>query len=239
MNIILYKNTLYNTKVLYNDVNTKTFIDGFIVVCSMTSDDKIVVNNYGFNQYNYTVDLQNENYNELKENSFYELERFLNDFKDYKGKIILEMIGAPNIVGKPNKNYDFVMRLKEVISNYKNLNLYICSAYDDIIVYIAKELNNVKKGMAVDEKNLNYYDLDFYIAPSRMLDTKIVVQQLKSNKEMMFVLQSSEETIPLVDKFKKENYLFDGISSQTANKLLSVITEAPSVVNIVFNSKKN
>lgn len=239
MNIVLYKNTLYNTKALNDELNTNNLIDGFFVVCLMTSDGKIIVNNYGFAKGNYTMNFQNENYNELKENSFYELDKFLNDFKDYKGKIILELEGTPNIVGKPNKNFEFVMRLKEITNNYKNLNLYICSAYDDIIVYISRELTNFKKGMSVDEKNLNYYDLDFYIAPARMLDTQIVHQQLKMNKEMMFILEFSEEIMPFTSKLKDAKYLFKDIDTPYYSDLLSIITDAPQVINIVLNSKKD
>lgn len=239
MNIVLYKDTLYNTKSLYDEVNSYEFLEGFVLAATITNDDKIIVYNLAYNISSYIENLQTENYNDLKSNSFYEMEDFLKAFKDYKGKIIINLIGAPNVVGKPNKNYTFVLNLKKIISNYKDLDLYICSTYDDIITYIDKDLSDVKKGMFVYEGNLNYYDVDFYLMPSRMLDTKVVVQQLKKNKEMMFMLESSEDIISVVDKFKRTVHLFEGMDKKSCSKQLFIVTNSPRVINIVLNCKKD
>ena len=239
MNIVLYKDTLYNTKSLYDEVNSYDFLEGFVLAATITNDDKIIVYNLAYNISSYIENLQTENYNDLKSNSFYEMEDFLKAFKDYKGKIIINLIGAPNVVGKPNKNYTFVLNLKKIISNYKDLDLYICSTYDDIITYIDKDLSDVKKGMFVYEGNLNYYDVDFYLMPSRMLDTKVVVQQLKKDKEMMFMLESSEDIISVVDKFKRTVHLFEGMDKKSCSKQLFIVTNSPRVINIVLNCKKD
>ena len=239
MNIVLYKDTLYNTKSLYDEVNSYEFLEGFVLAATITNDDKIIVYNLAYNISSYIENLQTENYNDLKSNSFYEMEDFLKAFKDYKGKIIINLIGAPNVVGKPNKNYTFVLNLKKIISNYKDLDLYICSTYDDIITYIDKDLSDVKKGMFVYEGNLNYYDVDFYLMPSRMLDTKVVVQQLKKDKEMMFMLESSEDIISVVDKFKRTVHLFEGMDKKSCSKQLFIVTNSPRVINIVLNCKKD
>ena len=233
MNIVLYKDTLYNTKSLYDEVNSYEFLEGFVLAATITNDDKIIVYNLAYNISSYIENLQTENYNDLKSNSFYEMEDFLKAFKDYKGKIIINLIGAPNVVGKPNKNYTFVLNLKKIISNYKDLDLYICSTYDDIITYIDKDLSDVKKGMFVYEGNLNYYDVDFYLMPSRMLDTKVVV------KEMMFMLESSEDIISVVDKFKRTVHLFEGMDKKSCSKQLFIVTNSPRVINIVLNCKKD
>ena len=46
MNIILYKDTLYGAKQLYDEVDSYNFLDGIILSATMTKDDKIIVYNF-------------------------------------------------------------------------------------------------------------------------------------------------------------------------------------------------
>lgn len=239
MNIILYKDTLYGAKQLYDEVDSYNFLDGIILSATMTKDDKIIVYNFLYNPYASVQSIQKESYNELKANVFYEISEFFEIFKNYKGKLIINLHGVPNIIGHPNRNYKFVLKLRDIIKKYNQINLYICSSYDDVITYIIKELENIKKGMVVFEGNLNYYDVDYYVVPSRMFDTKIVAQQLKLNKEIMLTLESTEEIISIIDKFKENYYLFDGMSKKQTEDLLHIVTKSPKVMDIVLSSKKN
>lgn len=239
MNIILYKDTLYNTQELHNEVTSNDTLNGFVLTASMTKDEKIIVYNFASNTNAYTNNIQNENLNVLKENSFVEIQDFLKYFTSYKGKIIINLIGYPDLITKPNKNEIFVRKMKKILDMYPHLNIYICSAYDDVITFINKYLdNNIKKGMLVYKGNLNYYDVDFYIIPYDMFDTKIVFQQLNLKKEIMIFLQFTEDIITLTDNLNSKKDLLSSISDVEANKLFHIVTNSPRVMDIVLNKTK-
>ena len=241
MNIVLYKDSLFNISELYNEVTTNNFIDGFMVSSSMTKDKKIIVYNFAGDTNTYIDDIQNTDLSTLKENTFIELNEFLNTFKNYKKKIIISLSGYLDLVDKPNRNEEFIKIFKGIIDNYPELDLYICSVYDDIITFIIRYLNNnnVKKGMIVYRGNLNYYDVDFYLTPSNMFDTRVIAQQLKLNKEIILILDNVELIVNIIDEFQKKEYLFNDLALSKSLNLLYISTKAPRVINAYLKSGQN
>ncbi len=232
MNIVLYKDTFYNSMEMYNELSTQEYLDGIIVSLSMTKDGIILVYNFSIEGSTYVRSVQNQNFNELKENSFQTLNDFLNLYKNCQKNIIFNLVGTPNQMDKPNRNEQFVKNFKEIIKNYTQLNLYVSSAYDDIITYIIKYLDNVKKGMLVYEGNLNYYDVDFYIVSDEIFDTEVVAQQIKFEKEIMIKLNSCDSIKNILDEFKKNKDLFD--STKNIEKSISILTKCPYTLSKVL-----
>lgn len=240
MNLILYKEGLYNSDELANEVETNEFLGGLIIGASMTKDNKIIVYNIATNNQVCINNIQNGFLEDLRKNCFVELDDFLYKFRNYKNKIIINLTGCPVLIDNPNKNEGFIIKIREVLNNYPHLNLYICSAYDDIITFINRYLNapNIKRGMIVYKGNLNYYDVNFYIIPNDMFDTEIVAQQMTLKKEIMLTFENGEDIVSIINKFKKSNYLFNNIEKNVAKNLLHIVTKAPRVMHTYLQNKK-
>lgn len=103
-----------------------------------------------------------------------------------------------------NNNYDFLVnKLCKILSEYKKLNIYVCSLNYNLIKEIAKKRINWKIGIIIGfgiNKKRMYNHLDFNLVSYNYLDRIDI-----SKKNFIFGVNKKKYLSDIIDKLKSNN----------------------------------
>lgn len=204
MKVIYYvtRNPNDVTKIIKEELNNDN-IDGFFIDITMNDNNiKIVNNTSGSNNINDLINLI-----ELTKSS--------------SKNLFLNLIGS-------DKNKIFVELISDIVNRYPNNNLYISSIDQEILYYLQRLIKYAKIGMVIDKNNLNYFDLDFYIFSTDLLNKDITTQQLKFNKEIGIIFDNPK---------KNSKNILDNLSGKSKtvkNNKIYLITDNPYLLSQII-----
>ena len=210
MMIIAHKSNLYNNKNFIEAVNNLEGLTGVMLDIVMTKDKKVLVFSRVTTNKITINTIQNNNLSELLYYDILSLDEALTMFKDFKGKIIINLIPLNEalLIDDYQKvvadNLNYTEEVKKVVSKYPSLNIYVCSSSYNLLYQITKIFVNNKKGVILDENSGSYIDVDFYIFIPSMLNEKIMREQLSLNKEVMIIMEDADD-ITIVLEFLEDN----------------------------------
>lgn len=210
MMIIAHKSNLYNNKNFIEAVNNLEGLTGVMLDIVMTKDKKVLVFSRVTTNKITINTIQNNNLSELLYYDILSLDEALTMLKDFKGKIILNLIPLNEalLIDDYQKvvadNLNYTEEVKKVVSKYPSLNIYVCSSSYNLLYQITKIFVNNKKGVILDENSGSYIDVDFYIFIPSMLNEKIMREQLSLNKEVMIIMEDADD-ITIVLEFLEDN----------------------------------
>ena len=210
MMIIAHKSNLYNNKNFIEAVNNLEGLTGVMLDIVMTKDKKVLVFSRVTTNKITINTIQNNNLSELLYYDILGLDEALTMLKDFKGKIILNLIPLNEalLIDDYQKvvadNLNYTEEVKKVVSKYPSLNIYVCSSSYNLLYQITKIFVNNKKGVILDENSGSYIDVDFYIFIPSMLNEKIMREQLSLNKEVMIIMEDADD-ITIVLEFLEDN----------------------------------
>ncbi len=210
MMIIAHKSNLYNNKNFIEAVNNLAGLTGVMLDIVMTKDKKVLVFSRVTTNKITINTIQNNNLSELQYYDILSLDEALSMLKDFKGKIIINLIPLNEalLIDDYQKvvadNLNYTEEVKKVVSKYPYLNIYICSSSYNLLYQITKIFVNNKKGVILDENSGSYIDVDFYIFIPSMLNERIMREQLSLNKEVMIIMEDADD-ITIVLEFLEDN----------------------------------
>ena len=210
MMIIANKSNLYNNKNFIEAVNNLEGLTGVMLDIVMTKDKKVLVFSRVTTNKITINTIQNNNLSELLYYDILSLDEALTMLKDFKGKIILNLIPLNEalLIDDYQKvvadNLNYTEEVKKVVSKYPSVNIYVCSSSYNLLYQITKIFVNNKKGVILDENSGSYIDVDFYIFIPSMLNEKIMREQLSLNKEVMIIMEDADD-ITIVLEFLEDN----------------------------------
>ena len=219
MMIIAHKSNLYNNKNFIEAVNNLEGLTGVMLDIVMTKDKKVLVFSKVTTNKITINTIQNNNLSELQYYDILSLDDALMMLKDFKGKIILNLIPLNEalLIDDYQKvvadNLNYTEEVKKIIDRYLYLNIYICSSSYNLLYQITKIFINNQKGVILDENSGSYIDVDFYIFIPSMLNEKIMKEQLKLNKEVMIIMEDADDIAIVLgflekNKTNKDNYQY-------------------------------
>lgn len=136
---------------------------------------------------------------------FIELNTYLQKLSEFKKRIILNIIPIDNTstdiisIQKENKNY--VNRIKEIVSNYNDLNFWYASTSTRMLYFLEQFFKNNCCGYYLSD-DLNYVDTCFYIFPKNKYNQEIITQQLVMGKYIYLLAKDSEELTFYINNIK-------------------------------------
>ncbi len=239
MAIFAYKNAVTNSVDFLNEVNKKEYINGFILHVTMTKDNKII----GYiptTAHLSTEVLQNSLLKDLESNSIIELKDILHKLKDFKKKIIIDVIPlfSPQLssetVDEINKrNWFYIESIKDILFSFQNQLLFLTSSNRNLVTYMQQQINFIKIGRSITPLDLNYQEADFFIIPATMLDATIFEQEIKKNRKIIVEMITIEDMV-LVHRFF-------GSDTERSNEALfhkiEFICSCPILFHSVFKEK--
>lgn len=220
MQIIAHKNNLYNNKDFINKVESDhQNLNGIMLDIIKTKDERLLVFS-PVSTNKTTIDtIQNNNLDEISYLDILTLEDALTILETFKEKILLNILPLNEAVviedhQKTVKNNEhYIELINNIISKYKNLNLYICSISHNLLYHIIRKIENVKYGVILSVNDSTYIDVDFYIFSPEMLKESILKQQLDLKKEVMIQMHDCDDmtnvTCFLMNTIKQKEIIKD------------------------------
>ncbi len=221
MNLIGYRGE-EALKTFLGELDQKDYLDGLFLNVAMTKDGVLVVTS-GENYPNHVIDLQNQNLSEMPSESVVPLEEALRLLGNTQKLIFLHLMA----VYRPYSDIDLneIIRLNEVylaevermVTMYPVLYLYLCSMNHYFLRVLKEKQGNYSVGVIMEEGNLNFIDVDFYITGASMVNPSIFQMLLSNQKEIYVSLNRCQEMANLMeyygmDVFSRADPLFSKLS---------------------------
>lgn len=240
MRIIAHKNMQQDYVMFLNNSINNPRIEGINLDILMTKDKQIVVYTPNENLISTIESIQSNLYENLNTSEAPLLENVLNKISNNKKKIIINLL--PIITPPKNEeelfsitrlNEEYVSRFNQIIDKFKLEDLYVCSAYDNLVFQIRKLKRNYKVGLIVSNLSSNYIDVDFYIFTINMINRTIINQQLLYNKEVMLYILNCNDMDRAMKEFYKDTIFTN--SMQIAFNKIYFINNYPDIFWQLFN----
>ena len=241
MQIISYKNNITSFRTFFDTAIKNDYINGLSVPIIKTRDNQIIVFDDNMGNGTSTEILQNSTVNDLQETTIFTLDSMLTALNANKFNkriilnvypLILPILSNETIQYVNNQNILYIETIKNVINNYPNLNISLCSVNTNLLQEIKRQFINYQLGLIVDPNNPIYVDVNFYILNPIMLDEVILRDELNRGHEVMISITTGDD-LSMVYSFFKENStpIRDDILLK-----LTLITGYPQVLNRTFQN---
>lgn len=210
MMIIAHKSNLYNNKNFIEFVNTWEGLTGVMLDIVMTKDKKVLIFSRVTTNKITINTIQNNNLEELTYYDILTLEDALSMLKDFKGKIIINLLPLnealliEDYAKVVSNNLSYTNEVKKIIDKFPNLNIYVSSSSYNLLYQIIKLFPNRKKGVILNEDSGSYINVDFYIFAPNILNEVIMAEQLSIGKEVMIITDDADD-ISVVINFLEKN----------------------------------
>lgn len=196
MKIIAQKDNTYNMEQFLRNATGKEYLDGLYFDVIQTKDGRIIVFNVIFDNEAAIKNIQESTYSTLLQSEVVTLEQLLSSLNNiWKKKIILNLvplitptISDQNIQMINRRNELYVNRVLEITNKFLNMDLRMSTESIAILYFLRAKERKRKLGIILNPQSLGYVDVDFYIVKPLMFDVKILEEQLRIGKEVIFQL---------------------------------------------------
>lgn len=222
LKIIAQKDNTYNFEEFLRNAINEEYLDGLYFDIVQTQDGKIIVFNTVLNNEATIKNIQESNYSTLLQSKVVTLERLLSSLNNiWKKKVILNLIplitpaiNDQNIKMINSKNEAYVDRVVSITNQFLNMDLRMSTESVAILYFLRQKVKVRKLGIILNPQSLGYIDVDFYIVKPLMFDVKILEEQLRLGKEVIFQLDNVYDINYMITNRISKN--FNGTEEQIA-----------------------
>jgi len=236
MKIIAHKNAQQDYYTFLNSNIKNPRIDGINLDVLMTKDKQIVAYTPSGN---LITDIS-ATHTKLNSNEAIPLEEALKKISNNNKKIVINLLpiitppkNEEELINITRLNEEYVNRFNQIIDIFQPEDLYVCSAYDNLVFQIRKLKKDYKVGFIISNLSSNYIDVDFYVFTANIIDRNIINQQLIFNKEiMLYILNCNDMEQLMTEIYKNKDVI---MSTQIAYNQLYFINNYPNIFWKLFN----
>lgn len=238
MKIIAQKDNTYNMEQFLKNVARKEYLDGLYFDVIQTKDGRIIIFNVVFDNEATIKNIQESTYSTLLQSEVVALEQLLSSLNNiWKKKIILNLvpvitpaINDQNIQMINRRTELYVNRVLEITNNFLNMDLRISTESIAILYFLRAKERKRKLGIILNPQSLGYVDVDFYIVKPLMFDVKILEEQLRRGKEVIFQLDDLYDINYMITNRVNKNFIGTEQEKKYLIEHISILSTYPEVI---------
>lgn len=212
LQIISQKDNSYTFDEFMDNSVKQKYLDGIYFDVTETKDNQIVLFNSVLNNEASIKNIQSTSYSSLLKTEVVTLEQLLSRLNNtWEKRVMLNLIplitpalNEQNIAEVTKRNEQYVDKVIGILENYKALDIKLSTESISLLYFLRKKATLRELGIVLNPQSLGYIDVDFYIVKPLMFDGKILEEQLKRGKEVIFQLNNLYDINYLVsNEFQK------------------------------------
>lgn len=183
MEIIVYTTRFDYTSHFLNMLASNSSLTGAMFDVTLNRDNEIAI---------LYSDVYSSDFSKNQINKNLSLESLLSYFQSIHKILYLNVtsifsstLSDENAEYVMKTNQMYILKMKNLLQKYKDVEVRIISKDDKILYHIKKEIPEYPVGIMVHAQNLTYVDVDIYIFDSNMYDAFLATEQLKRGKKVI------------------------------------------------------